>query len=225
MALALSRLNRELLVVPDVAEVACQRIVRLRPRTLALVGGRTPRALYRRLADADLPWAEMDIGFGDERCVPPSDERSNYRMAYDALLSRVPARVHRMCTAPCDGGRYEAALRELLGPWPVFDLVLLGLGADGHTASLFPGDPALDERQRWVVAVDRPDGRRLTLTLPVLSAARTVLFLVTGPEKRTVLAALMRGDDVPAARVEARNVVVVADRAAAGGDDGGASAS
>ena len=182
MAPALSHVQPELVVAPDAAAVACERILRLRPRTLALAGGRTPRALYERLADADLPWSEMEVGFGDERCVPPSDERSNYRMAREALLSRVPARVHRMGTTPCDGAPYEAILRRLLGDSASFDLVLLGLGADGHTASLFPGDPALDERERWVVAVQRPDGRRLTLTLPVLSAARTVLFLVEGSD-------------------------------------------
>lgn len=214
-------LNRELFVVADVADaVARERLIRLQPRTLALAGGRTPRDLYERLGSGDLSWQDTDICFGDERCVPPSDERSNYRMAREALLSRVPARAHPMSTSPCDPRLYEDVLRSIFGERPVFDLVLLGLGEDGHTASLFPGDPALAERHRWVAAVERPDVRRLTLTLPVLSAAHEALFLVTGATKRPALEALMSGADVPAARVAAKRVVVIADRSSGAGIEG-----
>jgi 6-phosphogluconolactonase len=105
-------------------------------------------------------------------------------------------------------------MRAVLGEPPRLDLALLGLGEDGHTASLFPGDPALDERARYVVAVDRPDHPRLTLTVPVLSAAATAVFLATGKHKRTSLRRLLDGDDIPAARIRAERVVVVADEAA-----------
>ena len=180
----------ELRVTADVAGAAAELILSERPRTLALAGGRTPRALYERLAGADLPWAEMDVCFGDERCVPPAHPDSNCRMAHEALLRAVPARVHRMCGERCDPEAYEHELRALFGEGePAFDLVLLGLGVDGHTASLFPGHPALEERDRWVVRVERGDHPRLTLTLPVLSAARMALFLVTGAEKRVLVLA------------------------------------
>lgn len=206
----------ELRVTSDVAGAAAELILSEQPRTLALAGGRTPRALYERLVGADLPWAEMDICFGDERCVPPTHPDSNYRMAHEALLRTVPARVHRMCGERCDPEAYEHELRALFGEGePAFDLVLLGLGVDGHTTSLFPGDPALEERERWVVRVERRDHARLTLTLPVLSAARLALFLVTGAEKREPLRRLLAGEPIPAARVAAQRVLVLADVAAA----------
>ena len=205
----------ELRVVDDVA-TAAERIRTLQPRTLALAGGRTPRALYERLGTDDLPWSEVDVWFGDERCVPPDHPDSNYRMAHEALLSRVPARVHRMPSEGCDTAAYERELRAVFGKGtPRFDLVLLGLGADGHTASLFPGDPALEERERLVVRVERPDHPRLSLTLPLLSAAAQALFLVTGAEKRDALARLLAGEAIPAARVRAEEVVILADAEAA----------
>ena len=155
--------------------------------------------------------------FGDERCVPPDHPDSNYRMAYEALLSHVQARVHRMPGETCDAAAYEEELTRVFGPGlPEFDLVLLGLGEDGHTASLFPGDPALDITDRRVVRVERPDHPRLTLTLPVLSAAKVVMFLVSGESKREALGRLLAGADIPAARVRARQVIVIADEAAAG---------
>ena len=206
----------ELLVVDDVATAAAERIRALRPRTLVLAGGRTPRALYERLGMDDLPWSEVDVWFGDERCVPPDHPDSNYRMAHEALLSRVQARVHRMPSEGCDAAAYERELRAAFGAGtPRFDLVLLGLGADGHTASLFPGDPALEERERLVVRVERPDHPRLSLTLPLLSAAAQALFLVTGAEKRDALARLLAGEAIPAARVRAEEVVILADARAA----------
>jgi len=138
-------------------------------------------------------------------------------MANEALLSKVPVSVHRMPGERCDAGEYETEMRDVFGATPVFDLVLLGLGADGHTASLFPNDSALEESERWVVAVPRPDHQRLTLTLVVLSAARTALFLVTGPTKREALRQLLAGEDIPAARVHASEVLIIADKAAAQG--------
>ena len=205
----------ELVVVRDLATEACERFLAVRPRTVALAGGTTPRPFYERLATVDYRWAQTEVFFGDERCVPPDDPASNFRMANEALLSKVPARVHRMVGETCDAEGYEAELKSVFGDaLPVFDLVLLGLGEDGHTASLFPGDAALGESERWVVCVERPDFRRLTLTLQVLSAARTVIFLVTGESRREPMRRLMEGDDIPAARVAAEKVVILADEAA-----------
>ncbi|MDA1062317.1 MAG: 6-phosphogluconolactonase [Chloroflexi bacterium] len=208
-----------MLVSEDVAATAAERVIALRPRTIALAGGRTPRALYERLAGAGLPWASMALWFGDERCVAADHPDSNERMARGALLDHVPAEVHPMPGEACDAAGYERELRAAFGAYgadvPRFDLVLLGLGADGHTASLFPGDPAIEERERLVARVERPDHARLTLTLPVLSAAAEALFLVTGASKREALRELLDGGPIPAARVRAGRVLVIADREAA----------
>jgi len=202
--------------VDDIASAAAERFVSLRPRTVALAGGSTPRPLYERLATCSFSWLETHIFFGDERCVPPGHEASNYRMAREALLSKVPATVHRMPGETCDAGAYEEELSKVFGlGLPQLDLVLLGLGEDGHTASLFPGDPALDVTDRWVVRVERPDYARLTLTLPVLSAAKAVVFLVSGASKRAALQQLLSGADIPAARVRGRDQLIIADEAAA----------
>lgn len=205
----------EFIVVEDVGAAAAERVLALKPRTLALAGGSTPRGLYRRLAAAPLDWAETDVFFSDERCVPPTHAESNYAMAQETLLRHVPARVHRMPGEACDAAAYERELRAVFPQTPpVFDLILLGLGADGHTASLFPGDPALDERERWVLRVEQPDYARLTFTPPLLSAARAVLLLVAGERKREALSRLLAGDDVPAAHIRAP-LTILADRAAA----------
>jgi 6-phosphogluconolactonase len=158
--------------------------------------------------------AAWGIWFGDERCVAPDHADSNFAMASRALLSALGDRatVHRVPTeagAPSSvASAYEAELVRAFGlaagEWPVFDLVLLGLGADGHTASLFPGDPALEERRRLVVAVraPKPPPDRVTLTLPVLNAARAVRFVVTGEDKAAALRAVLGGRaSLPAARV------------------------
>ncbi|MGC3998627.1 MAG: 6-phosphogluconolactonase [Anaeromyxobacter sp.] len=201
--------------------------------TLALAGGSTPRALYERLADpagpyrTRLPWGQVTVWFGDERCVPPDHPDSNYRMAHQALLRHVAAgAVHRLegeRPPPEAANRYEAHLRRELGEDPALDLVLLGLGPDGHTASLFPGSPALEERQRWVAApfVPHLGAQRLTLTYPVLDAARAVLFVVSGAEKAPALAQLLSpaagAPLIPAARIRASGEQrVLADEAAAG---------
>ncbi len=163
---------------------------------LALSGGNTPRGLYRLLATAfaaRVPWGQVDLFWGDERYVPPDDPRSNFRMAKDTLLDHVPvpaSNVHPMSTAypePDDAARaYDTLLGQRFpGPWPRFDVVLLGLAADGHIASLFPASPALEIRDRRVAAVRVPADppQRLTVTLPVITHAAGVFFLVAGKGK------------------------------------------
>ena len=180
--------------------------------TCALAGGSTPKALYERLAAPPhrdhVDWRRVEVCFGDERCVPPEHPDSNYGLARRALLDVVaapPDRIHRIEGEHADGAaRYEAKLRALFGahaPFPVFDLILLGLGADGHTASLFPHTPALAERTRWVVRqrVAKLDADRITLTAPVLSHARQVLVTACGVEKAAVLRALATQPEDPAA--------------------------
>lgn len=185
--------------------------------TVALSGGHTPRRLYERLAERPLEWSRVFFFWGDERAVPPEDPESNYRMARLTLLDRIGARPEQIFPIPAElppaqaADAYQATLRAFfqLGPgqWPVLDLVLLGLGADGHTASLFPGTAALEEQQRLVVAhyVEAVGGWRITLTLPVLNAARAVIFLVSGAHKAWALRAALEPDrttpPVPAARV------------------------
>ncbi len=216
---------------------AARRAAEARGRfVVALAGGTTPRLAYERLAElSPMPWAATHVWFGDERCVPPDHADSNYRMAREALLARVPvpeAQVTRIEGErdPADAAaRYDALLRgDAAGHagagGPVFDLVLLGVGPDGHTASLFPGGDALGETARWAVDVPAPEQvgphvPRVTLTLPALGAAREVLVLATGAEKRqAAAAALAGGDDAPpAARPRGRERTVwLLDEAAAG---------
>ena len=178
--------------------------------SLVLSGGSTPRTLYGLLASrfrAQIPWTHVHVFWGDERYVPPGDAYSNYRMAKDTLLDHVPcpaANVHPMPTHfsdPDAGARnYETTLRRYFsGESPVFDLVLLGLGPEGHTASLFPGSPALTEPTRWVVSVMAPADppSRLTLTLPVLNRAANAYFLVTGSNKTRPLRDILTGTADP----------------------------
>jgi 6-phosphogluconolactonase len=207
----------ELVVTDDLVEVATAEFVKAAPLVLALAGGITPRAFYERLASIQYPWSDVDVLFTDERCVPSDHPDSNVGMVDRALLSKLdpPARVHRMPGEACDPAAYEVVLRRAFGALRI-DLAVLGLGADGHTASLFPGDPVLEERVRWVAGVTRPDHPRITLTLPVLSSTALAVFLVAGEEKREAVARLMAGEDIPATRVAAERVVVLADPAAAG---------
>src|SRR5882762_1117570 len=203
---------------------------------LCLAGGETPRATYERLArapfSARMPWDRTWFFFGDERAVAPDDTESNYRMAQEALLSRVPVaptRVFRMRgedgDAEAAAAAYAATLADAFGTrrgeLPRFDLVLLGLGVDGHTASLFPSSPVLREVFRSVAAVHVAAAKipqRLTLTFPVLNAAARVVFLVTGPEKaKIVRTVLSEHSGLPAALVRPTDgeLIWLTDRAAA----------
>ena len=183
---------------------------------IALAGGSTPRALYPHLVTG-IDWTRTDVFFGDERAVPPDDPQSNYRMARETLLepARVlDANVFRWQAESPDldaaARDYEQALRARDAP-PWIDLALLGLGPDGHTASLFPGTAALAVEDRLAVAVEVPQlaTRRLTLTYPALLGAAHVVFLVAGREKRAALADVLRpGSTLPAARIIQRSATV-----------------
>ena len=202
---------------------------------LALAGGSTPRRAYEEFALARADWPRWQLFFGDERCVPLEHPDSNERMARAAWLARVPlppANLHRVRTELGTPERvasdYEAELRRSFPPAepvPVFDLVLLGLGPDGHTASLFPGSAAVRERRRLVAPVvdaPKPPRERVTLTFPVLEAARALLVLVSGADKATALAAVLSegepSEELPARRLRrARGALTwLADRAALG---------
>jgi 6-phosphogluconolactonase len=199
----------------------------------ALAGGSTPRDVYRLLASDDyrerMPWNAIHCFWGDERHVPPDHPDSNFRMAREAMLDAVPLpveNIHRVPAEETDAERaamlYESTLREFFAPdeWPAFDLIQLGLGKEGHTASLFPGGTALHEHTRWVVApwVEAQSTFRVTFTPPVLNHARRAMFLVAGDEKAEALHAVLEGardpDLYPAQIVEGNRLWMV-DRAAA----------
>jgi len=227
------------LVAAETADAAAARGAAF----VALSGGSTPRGLYALLADpagpfrARVPWPALHVFWGDERHVGPDHADSNYRMAREALLERVPipvGQVHRIAGEEPDAAvaaaRYAGTLREafgargrLQGPWPRFDLVLLGMGPDGHTASLFPGTDAVHEREALVVApwVPKLASRRITVTPPVLNHAARVAFLVTGADKAETLAAVLEGPRQPdrypsqVVRTTEGTVVWLVDRAAA----------
>src|SRR5256886_870561 len=193
----------------EVAEAAAAEIaeaLRDGAKTLVLTGGTTPKRCYELLSTLDVEWGRVAVFFGDERCVPPDHPESNYRMANETLLSKVPIpadQVFRMRgeAESCEEAAVEYA-RTLTsvfatprGGLPRFDLVLLGMGLDGHTGSLFPGSPAVKEVFRTVVAVHAAAAsipQRLTLTLPPINAAARVMFLVSGAEKAKVVKAILR---------------------------------
>ncbi|HEX8069438.1 MAG TPA: 6-phosphogluconolactonase [Pyrinomonadaceae bacterium] len=206
------------LVFDDSAEVAragARRFVDLSREAIfargrfavALAGGSTPKVIYELLAsDAyrnEVDWTHVHVFFGDERCVPPDHKDSNYRMATEALLAHVPlpaAHVHRMVgegDAVANARLYEDELREFFAgePWPRLDLVMLGMGDDGHTASLFPGTRALAEEQAWVTSnwVEKFNTFRITLTAPAINHAAHVLFIVTGAGKADRLPEVLTG--------------------------------
>jgi 6-phosphogluconolactonase len=178
---------------------------------VALSGGSTPRGIYELLSGQEFAprvgWPKVHVFFGDERCVPPDDKESNYRMARESLLSRVAipgGNVHRMIgegDAAANARLYEDDLRAFFGGdrLPRLDLVMLGMGDDGHTASLFPGSPALDESRAWVVAnrVEKFAAYRLTLTAPVINNAAHVTFVVTGAGKAERLREVIEGPRDP----------------------------
>jgi 6-phosphogluconolactonase len=196
---------------------------------IALCGGQTPRAAYQHLGEEHLPWDRVDVLLGDERWVAADDPASNALMLRDTLLSQTAARVARFHPVPTELSSPEesaAAYAEVLhalcpGDPPRFDLMLLGLGDDGHTASLFPGTEATTITDRWVTVGTGKGLPRITLTAPVLCAARKVIFLVAGEGKQEALRRLMDPTE-PAERTPARlvqpsgQVVILADRKAAG---------
>jgi 6-phosphogluconolactonase len=214
-------MERELLVVDDVGDEAVAIFLASAPRTVLLSGGRTPEGFYRRLADVDYPWDQVEFFFGDERCVPPVDDRSNARMADEALLSRVPAKSYPIDGEGCDADGYERTLRRRFGDALRFDLAIYGLGQDGHAASLFPTRPEVEVTDRWVVLVPEaglePFVPRVSLTVPALSAAKLGMFLVAGQDKRDPLRRLLAGEDIPASRVAPERLVILADPTAAPG--------
>ena len=210
--------------LPDpshLAEAAARQFARAATRavrnwgefTVAMPGGTTPRAAFERIAGLTtaegLEWEKVHFFWGDERCVPPEHPQSNFRLARESLLDRleIPAQnIHRMpgeLEPHTAAQAYESDLRSALSArvdqgvdLPRIDLILLGLGLDGHTASLFPGSPALTEYLRWVLAQQATDGSwRLTLTLPVINAAAEVLFIVSGREKSHILRRVLRGTE------------------------------
>lgn len=191
----------------DLARAAARRFVKSGRNsgnvfTVALAGGSTPRRAYELLAteySGEQFWGRTHLFFGDERPVPPDHPDSNYRMAYEALISHIdPAGVHRMAAelAPeTAADLYERELREFFDGSPIFDLVLLGLGPDGHTASLFPHTPALAVEDRYAVAnpLQKLGTTRLTLTPAAINTAREVIFLVSGEEKAPAVAQVLEG--------------------------------
>lgn len=221
----------------EVVRAANEAVAQRGRFTIALAGGSTPKSLYNLLATnarTALPWDRMFFFWGDERHVPPTDSDSNYRMADEAMLAKIPvpaANVFRMKTenpeAAAVAEDYEQTLRKFFqlepGQLPTFDLILLGMGPDGHTASLFPGTAALQEKSRLVFAnwVEKMKTYRITLTLPVLNAARCVIFLVSGTDKAPALHAVLEedvaGEQYPAKLVRPTQgkVIWLVDRAAA----------
>lgn len=197
---------------------AARQDIEARGRFLvALAGGRTPVNTYQRLADAPfreaIDWSRVEVFTSDERAVPPEHPESNFAMVRRTLLDPVgipPGRAHRMRGEAEDldaaARQYEEALVRIAGKPPVLDLVILGVGADGHTASLFPGAGALSETSRWVVASTGPEGmgRRLTVTFPTILAARRIMVLVAGADKTETLRRVMahgNGAPLPAERL------------------------
>jgi 6-phosphogluconolactonase len=218
---------------PALAQTAARRLVdRVSHRNRAavcLTGGSSPLALYRLLAQdpwrSEVPWDRVHWFMGDDRFVPESDPLNNMGAARRALLDQAPVprqNIHPIPTQANDpedaADRYEAELKQFYGAdrldagRPLFDLVLMGLGPDGHTASLFPHSPALEERQRWVVGVAKagmePFVPRVTLTFAALASTREMLFLVDSADKRPILGRVLGGEDLPARRAYAQGDLV-----------------
>jgi 6-phosphogluconolactonase len=193
----------------DVIHCATSSIAKRGRCTIVLSGGSTPKSMYQLIAanaSSSLPWNKIFFFWGDERHVPPTDPESNYRMAQESLLSKVPVPPDNVFRIPAENPdasaaaqSYEETISKFFslkpGEFPRFDLVLLGMGPDGHTASLFPESPALQEKSRLVVSnwVEKLNTSRITLTLPVLNAARRIAFLVGGADKAAVLHEVLEG--------------------------------
>lgn len=219
-----------------VADAVAARVSCARERFgLCLSGGSTPKRAYELLADsgASLDWQKVHLFWGDERFVPPDHRDSNFRMAREALIDRVPVPATQVHPIPTNSASpeeaaalYEATLQGFYGSQtldparPLFDVTLLGLGEDGHTASLFPGTHALDERDAWVTSIVgvKPEPR-ISLTYPALQSSSVILFVVAGANKRDILARVLANDiTLPAARLATRGTIrIFADRAATAG--------
>ncbi|MDL1894939.1 6-phosphogluconolactonase [Anaerolineae bacterium CFX7] len=203
-----------------IAELAARAIQERGRFTIALSGGGTPKPIYARLADAEfrtrIDWARTHIFFGDERCVPPDDAKSNYRMARETLLDHAPIpaeniyRIRGEEDPAIEALRYEQEIARLYrsATFPAFDLILLGMGDNGHTASLFPGTAALREQERWVVAqyVEVMQTWRVTFTAPMINAAHHIAFMVEGAGKTEMLWRVLRGpynpDELPSQLIQ-----------------------
>ena len=226
--------KRDIIICRDIGELSrtaaeqwvaqARQAIAARGRcAIALSGGSTPKALYSMLASAEfnlqLPWRQIHLFWGDERCVAPDHAESNFRMVKEALLSKIliPAEnVHRLrgeFEPAAAASAYETELRQFFlpspGQSPRFDLILLGLGEDGHTASLFPHSSALNETARWVATtyVEKLDAHRLTLTFPVINNAAQIAFLVAGASKAAIVKEILASEkcDYPAARIRPEN--------------------
>lgn len=190
-----------------IADMATQAIAARGVFHIALAGGGTPRRCYEKLRDLTIDWAHVQVYFGDERCLPDGDVQRNDRMAFDVLLKHVaipPANIHAI---PAELGAREAAARyaAVLADIERLDLVLLGMGEDGHTASLFPGNPAMDSAAPVVpvFGAPKPPAERVSLGMSTLNAARCKIFLITGAGKREALEQIVSGKLLPAAHVAA----------------------
>ncbi|PYP87650.1 MAG: 6-phosphogluconolactonase [Candidatus Angelobacter sp. Gp1-AA117] len=224
--------TREINIAPDItalSRMGADEVVRCAKEsiaarggfTIALSGGSTPQGAHALLAEyKDLPWNKVHIFFGDDRHVPPDDKDSNYRAARESLLSKInipPENVHRIKTeldAQEAAQQYEQELNTFFqlpaGEWPRLDLIMLGMGPDGHTASLFPGTAALNENSRWVVAnrVEKLKTWRITFTFPLINHATEILYLVNGDDKAQVLKDVLENPDknlYPTQRVQPVN--------------------
>jgi 6-phosphogluconolactonase len=203
----------------------CREAVAARGRfTMAVSGGHTPWQMLRLLAQEDVPWNDVYVAQVDERIAPPGHPDRNLTHLRDSLLTQVSLPLENVCAMPVDSpdlevaaNQYALRLREIAGAPPVLDLIHLGLGPDGHTASLVPGDPVLDVTDADV-ALTQPyqERRRMTLTFPALNRARRILWVVTGPDKAGMLRRLRAGDvSIPAGFVRRDQALVLADQAAA----------
>ena len=191
---------------------------------MAVSGGHTPWVMLRALADQDVPWSDVHVVQVDERVAPPGHPDRNLTHLQESLLAHCPLRPEQVHAMPVESAnldvareQYATTLRQIAGVPVVFDLVHLGLGPDGHTASLVPGDPVLDVTDADVAVTAPYQGRRrMTLTYPILNRARRIVWLVTGREKAEMLARLCETDrSIPAGRVHQQHAVVLADQAAA----------
>jgi 6-phosphogluconolactonase len=212
-------MHADIILVDDVAEAFAALVNAEQPSSIALSGGSTAEECYRALARTQPDWSNVDVYYGDERFVPLDSPDSNEGMTRRLLLDGLSVRaVHSMCGTGTDIDAAAAAYDMLIAAAPPIDLVHLGLGPDGHTASLFPGSPALDVVDRFVVATgdDRHPQPRLTFTYPAIARAKLVVFTVEGAAKAAAFAAVRDHDHGPAARVTAPRVVWLVDPPALG---------